>query len=270
MDKARKFDLSMYKPEEFKNPGRYTIVNQSYDTTIEVVGGVNSTLRFELGPLSTANVDEDTGIKLFNNTPNPAQVTVITREQASTTKPASLTGKLFCIDAGHGGKDPGAVNGTHNEKDTALAISLKLAAMLEGAGASVLLTRSGDTYPSITQRANMANNAKCTAFVSIHLNAAENKTATGFEVLVYNSNSSSLANTLAKNVEKFMSDAVEWPDRGIKGRPDLGVLKLTKMPAILVEVGFISRDYESKELQKEPTQTRIAMAIYDGIKMTYV
>ena len=267
MDKSQKFDLSMYKPEEFKNPGKYTIVNQSYDTTIEIVGGVNSTLRFELGPLSTANVDEYTGIKLFNNTPNPAQVTVITREQSSMQQ--ALTGKLFCIDAGHGGNDPGAVNGTHNEKDTALKIALRLAAMLEEAGASVLLTRDDDTYPSITERANMANNANCTAFISIHLNSAENKSATGYEILVYDHNSSSLANTLAKNVETFMSSAVSWPDRGIKSRPDLGVLKLTKMPAILVEVGFISNDAESKALQMEQTQLSIAMAIYDGIKVTY-
>lgn len=189
-------------------------------------------------------------------------------DNPSTTQPVqkpSLTGKSFYLDAGHGGTDSGAVNanfGLH-EKIAALEICLKLGILLEKQGSDIYYSRTGDTYPSITARANQANSLNVTAFVSIHLNSADNKSANGIETLVYSTKGT--AYELAGKIQKNMVEATKWTDRGIKARPDLGVLRLTKMPADLVECGFISNDKEAQELFKPEIQDKIAEAIANGI-----
>lgn len=182
-----------------------------------------------------------------------------------TVQKPRLTGKSFYLDAGHGGTDPGAVNNNLGlqEKIAALDICLKLGLLLEKQGANIYYSRTGDTYPSITARANQANSLNVTAFISIHLNSADNKSATGIETLVYSTKGT--AYELAGKIQKNMVDATKWTDRGIKARPDLGVLRLTKMPADLVECGFISNDKEATELFKPEIQDKIANAIADGI-----
>lgn len=177
----------------------------------------------------------------------------------------SLIGKSFYLDAGHGGSDPGAVNNNLGlqEKIAALDICLKLGLLLEKQGANVYYSRTGDTYPTITARANEANKLNVTAFISIHLNSADNKAASGIETLVYSTKGT--AYELAGKIQKNMVDATKWTDRGIKARPDLGVLRLTKMPADLIECGFISNDKEATKLFKPEIQDKIANAIADGI-----
>lgn len=176
-----------------------------------------------------------------------------------------LAGKSFYLDAGHGGKDPGAVNDNLGlqEKIAALEICLKLGIALEAEGADVFYSRTDDSYHSITARANQANSLNVTAFISIHLNSAENASANGIETLVYATKG--IAYELAGKIQKNMVDSTGWKDRGIKARPDLGVLRLTKMPADLIECGFISNDKEAQELFKPAIQNKISKAIANGI-----
>lgn len=176
-----------------------------------------------------------------------------------------LKGLSFYLDAGHGGKDPGAVNDNLGlqEKIAALDICLKLGLELEAEGADVYYSRTDDTYPSITARANQANSLNVTAFISIHLNSADNTSASGIETLVYATKG--VAYELAGKIQKNMVDSTGWKDRGIKARPDLGVLRLTKMPADLIECGFISNDKEAQELFIPAIQNKISKAIANGI-----
>lgn len=201
--------------------------------------------------------------------------TPATSPEVPTPPPAQdgvqpLLGKRFYIDPGHGGKDPGACNTTLGlqEKVAALDIGHELGIMLAQKGAQVEFSRiDNNTYPSIGSRARAANAFDATAFISVHLNSAENKQARGVEVLVYSNKG--VAGTLAKNVLTPILSATGFKDRGVKERPDLGVLSGTKMPAILVEVGFISDDEEAKLLFTPSIQLKIAEAIAQGVIKTF-
>lgn len=168
----------------------------------------------------------------------------------------------ICIDAGHGGKDPGAVSGSYYEKTAALQIALKLNAMLKKCGFAVKLTRNSDTYPSLTERARVANTFGADIFISIHLNAGASK-ANGIETLAYRN--SGKTGTLAAEVHKAMITATNARDRGIKERPDLAVLNSTVMPAILIETGFISNAEEREKLFSGSYQDLLCNAIVSGV-----
>lgn len=180
-----------------------------------------------------------------------------------------LKGKSFFLDAGHGGKDPGAVNDNFSlqEKIAALDICLKLGIQLEKQGADVYYSRTEDIYPSLTDRATQANSKNVDAFISIHLNSAENKTASGIETLCYSNTGKGFE--LAEVVQAEMVTATGFKNRGVKIRPELTVLAKTKMPAILCEVGFISNDDEAKKLFDVAIQEKIAKAICDGVIEEY-
>lgn len=176
-----------------------------------------------------------------------------------------LAGKSFYLDAGHGGNDSGAVNDNLDlqEKIAALDVCLKLGELLEAQGAKIYYSRASDFYLSLSARANAANELDVTAFISIHLNSANNKSASGIETLVYSLKGT--AAELAEKVQRNMVDATGWNNRGVKARPELTVLKKTSMPAILCEIGFISNDAQALELFKAETQAKIANAIAGGI-----
>ena len=170
----------------------------------------------------------------------------------------------IAIDAGHGGHDPGAVNGIYEEADIALEIALRVGSEAQSRGWEVVYTRENDTFVELYNRCKIANNADCDCFVSIHLNSADSKQANGTETLVYGPNIS--ATRLAEIVNRNMVNATGFRDRGVKYRSELCVLKRTKMPAILVETGFVSNDEEAKDLISEVKELAIAKAICDGIE----
>lgn len=179
-----------------------------------------------------------------------------------------------CIDAGHtqakGMKgDPGAVNGSRWESVAALDMALSLGEMFKGAGCSVVYTRTkGDPSLTLKRRCEIANKADADVFISIHLNSAENKSATGVEVLRYGS-VSSRTKDLAENVQEKLVDATGFKDRGVKIRNNLYVLKHTKMPAILVETGFISNNEQCEDLFSSDCQFYIAQAIFIATMETF-
>lgn len=182
---------------------------------------------------------------------------------ASLPTNMKLQGKTIWIDAGHGGKDPGAINNDLQEKDAALHICLLLGEALMEQGARCLYSRMSDYFLEVSTRAKEANDAKADAFISIHLNSAENRYAVGTETLVFST--SGEAYKLASAIQKNIIAATGFKNRGVKSRPGLGVLRLTNMPAVLVECGFISNDAEARKLFQETCQHDIANAICAGI-----
>jgi len=148
------------------------------------------------------------------------------------------------IDVGHGGKDPGAVDGRQNdplytaEKDVNLGIGLALNAALARCNIPRRLSRAGDTYPTLTQRSSAANSWPATIFVSVHCNAhTDGSDARGIEILHYPGSTKGIA--LGNAIMPFVTAVSPWADR--KVRPDtrgLHVLSATKMPAVIVEYGF--------------------------------
>ena len=141
------------------------------------------------------------------------------------------------IDPGHGGKDPGAGEYPVYEKYIVLGAAWILYNYLRSLGIEVSLTRKSDDYVTLSRRVSIANIGKADLFISLHCNSAENPHAKGYEVLVYNRHSR--AGEIAEKILLQFSD-LPLLNRGIKERKDLYVLKHTRMPAILIELGFIS------------------------------
>lgn len=165
------------------------------------------------------------------------------------------------MDAGHGGRDPGAVYNGRQEKDDALRLALAVGEILQNNGIDVEYTRTTDVYETPYEKAMEANNAGVDFFVSIHRNSfpTDNKVS-GVETLVYDL--SGLKYQMAQNIDDQL-EAIGFVNLGVKARPNLVVLRRTKMPAILVEAGFINSDVDNKLF--DDNFDAIAQAIASGI-----
>ena len=174
----------------------------------------------------------------------------------------------ICIDPGHGGKypagDPGAVNGVLHESSAALEIAKKVGSLLEARGVTVKYTRTADNAVSLADRCKISDAFGADVFISIHLNSAENRNASGIETWRY-TNVGARTKALAENVQTELIGATGAKNRGVKTTSSLYVLKNTTASAVLVECGFISNDAEAKKLFAENYQNKIASAIVSGI-----
>lgn len=172
---------------------------------------------------------------------------------------------IVCLDAGHGGSDPGAVNANLGiaEKNLTLRIVGLLRDTLNRRGISVVVTRDCDIYVPLSARCRVANSALADLFVSVHINASPKPEAHGIETWYY-AKSAQGAN-FARAVHAEIRDVYSTLDRGVKASQGFYVLKYTHMPAILVECGFITNDADVTELSKESVLADLASAIADGI-----
>ena len=165
------------------------------------------------------------------------------------------------MDAGHGGREPGAVYQGRQEKDDALRLALAVGEILQNNGIDVEYTRTTDVYETPYQKAMEANEAGVDLFVSIHRNSfPTDNTAFGVESLVYDL--SGLKYEIAQSINQQL-EAVGFRNLGVTARPNLVVLKRTKMPAVLVEVGFINSDVDNELF--DDNFDDIALAIAEGI-----
>lgn len=174
----------------------------------------------------------------------------------------NLSGYTICVDAGHGGTDPGAVANGVQEKDVNLAIALKVAKLLEEDGAKVVLTRDGDYFVTLSGRVQIANSAGCDIFISIHANAGPSS-ASGFEV--YHYYGSTRGKSLATYVDDEIAKEIPLRNRGVK-EAGFYVIKYTRMPAILIETGFVTNAYDVSIITDENYQWRYAYAILHGVQ----
>lgn len=165
------------------------------------------------------------------------------------------------LDAGHGGRDPGAVYNGRQEKDDSLALTLAVGELLQERGVDVLYTRTTDVYESPYQKAMEANAAGADFFISIHRNSSPAaNTYSGVESLVYNKSGIKLE--MAENINEQL-EAVGFVNLGVKERQGLVVLRRTRMPAVLVEVGFINSDTDNMLFDNNFND--IALGIAEGI-----
>ena len=153
------------------------------------------------------------------------------------------------IDAGHGGYDAGATYNGRREKDDTLALALAVGEILEAQGYDVVYTRTDDVYDSPVQKARIGNESGADFFVSIHRNSSPTPNQyNGVQTLIYNN--AGLKATMAENVNKELEQ----------------VLRRTRMPAILVEAGFINSDVDNNLFDTKFSET--AEAIARGIDET--
>lgn len=169
------------------------------------------------------------------------------------------------LDAGHGGeRDPGAVYGDRKEKEDVLKLVLMIGEILQNDGIDVEYTRTTDVYESPYEKAMEANYAGVDYFVSIHRNSSpmENQYS-GVESLIYDLSGIKLE--MAENINQQL-ETVGFKNLGVKARPNLVVLKRTRMPAVLVEVGFLNTDVDNTLF--DANLADIAQAIANGIRGT--
>jgi N-acetylmuramoyl-L-alanine amidase len=192
------------------------------------------------------------------------------------------------LDPGHGGHDKGQVSRYGAEKDFALDVARKLRPILQAKGLRVVMTREGDYFVPLEVRAKIANSARNSIFVSIHFNATnDDPNATGFEIFSFTPRgapSTSDGGVTASSVNMQPGSSVDAQslalsaciyhsvlgqlreyDRGIK-RARFAVLRLTKVPAVLIEGGFLTERGESKLISNKDWRAKLAGAIGIGIE----
>lgn len=189
-----------------------------------------------------------------------------------------LSGKIIAIDAGHGGPDGGAVSREGLiEKDINLSVSLYLRDYLQQAGAIVVMSREGDydlaaegtkgyskrKTEDLKQRVRSIEEKGADLFISVHMNSVPSGRWSGAQTFYYPSNEGNKA--LAGFVQDELRATLENTDRVAKTVNTLYLLKALKMPAALVEVGFLSHPQESVLLGDDVYQRKVATSIYRGI-----
>lgn len=228
----------------------YSIIKTiASNTVVEVISSSGSWDKITVGG-QTGYVN-NSYLKNYDGTTNSGS------SNLPSSKPLYSKVKVV-VDPGHGGTDPGAVANGRKEKDIVLSISKKINSKLKSLGFQTIMTRSTDTYITLSKRYSIANSNNADLFVSVHANSASSS-ASGIETLYKN------YKTLANNIQDGIIDTTGAKSRGIKYRSDLAVLNGTKMPSALVEVGFISNASESSKIGSDSYQEKLATGIVKGI-----
>ena len=183
--------------------------------------------------------------------------------------PAAKSKVVVVLDAGHGGSDSGAKGNGNYEKTMTLKILLAAKAYFDkDPRFQVYYTRTGDTYPSLEDRYNLANKVKADVFISIHINSFKS-TSTGTETLLSRDRNEKTRKgnissaDLALAMHKGAVASTGFVDRGLVNRPNLKVLKFTNMPACLIEYGFISNRAEC--IKMNAGLNKYGKSLYDSL-----
>jgi len=187
-------------------------------------------------------------------------------------KPKALYDKIVVIDAGHGGSDPGAVAGGEHEKSINLMVSNYVKSLFDGSeDYKVYYTRTTDVNKSLQYRTDLANTLEADIFVSIHNNAMNTSAFQGMETLYMPGGSTTKLSSIsiAKIFHETLLPIVDVADRGLKPRDGLYVLRHTKMPAIILELGFMTNPSDLAKLTNPEVQQRVAEGIYQATETVF-
>ena len=191
-------------------------------------------------------------------------------ESGSGSYRDGLLGKLVVVDPGHGGSDPGSKGGGDAEKNNTLGISFQVAKQMRDLGANVIMTRVGDCYPSVPERSFIANRTEADYFVSVHCDASDRNTPSGWTV-IYKANNA-FGKGLAESVHD-MAIAYNIP-RGNRltnkmndtYRGSLSVLRKGQMACFLFEMGFISNSEDRARLKDPEWRQTYGRATAEGVE----
>lgn len=172
----------------------------------------------------------------------------------------ALNGKVIVIDPGHGGEDPGALSDVTQEKEVTLQTAKALKQALEDAGAEVHLTREADDTVSLADRPDMANDLQADAFISLHYDSQETVTSSGTTAYYYNDESLKLA----QYIQPQMLEQLPLPSNGIRFG-DFQVLRENDIPAVLLELGYMSNPSDVATFTQEEYHNNVAETVVDGL-----
>ncbi|MBS7297560.1 MAG: N-acetylmuramoyl-L-alanine amidase [Eubacteriales bacterium] len=234
------------------------------------VSGMRTT---DAGGSSPSPTQSPTASPKPSTSPTPSASPTPTPAPTPTPEAHIKGEKIIVLDAGHGGSDPGAVytheDAEYKEKIINLAVAKKVYNILTANGIRVEMTRSGDTYPTLTERADFANKLGAAMFVSIHSNSFPNNTeVNGIEVYYAKTNNGNryglTSKALATSVYKNLIKNTSANQRGVK-TAEHAVTRRSEMPAILIELGFVTNKTEAENLYSDKYQDWLADAIATAI-----
>lgn len=187
----------------------------------------------------------------------------------------SLAGKIVVIDPGHGGRDSGASAELHPfdvyEKNITLAIARRVQTVLTANGATVIMTRTDDSFPALESRPQLANARHADYFISIHADSSAIGRNTLAGTTVYFHAQSSVCRLMAADIGRRISQTSGISYNGVKSdtirfRTGFAVLRGSEMPAVLVETGYMNNDRDLARLRDDAGQQRIAEGITAGLR----
>lgn len=222
-------------------------------------------------------VREDNKAKVIINLMRSAEYTVLSNSiddkislrfnRDSNIKPSD---RIIVIDPGHGGRDPGAVHNGVNEKDVNLAVSHKLNEGLKNKGYTTIMTREDDIFIELKERANIANRNGADLFISIHSNSNPNANVSGIQVLYHSKDKEYVRKeetyNLANIIMEELIKGTGAQNKGLIARERTVVIRDTNMPAVLIELGFLTNSNEAQLLKDEAYQELLAESIIRGIE----
>lgn len=182
-------------------------------------------------------------------------------------KPRELYRHIVLVDPGHGGSDPGAVSGKFQEKTLNLSMTMHLKEILDASNQyKVYYTRTTDIQRSLQYRTDLAKTLGVDMFISIHNNAMSSAVYKGMETLYMpGGNASTMSSyAVAKIFHDTLISATGMADRGLKSREGLYVLRNSSMPAIILEIGFMTNPEDLAKLSEPAFQKIVAQAIFDA------
>jgi N-acetylmuramoyl-L-alanine amidase len=269
------FDFRWVKrDDDFQITNRIWKLSFSVDSRKAQINGMNFLLSMPI--ISRSNVPFISGVDLQ------------TAIQPILFPPKNPSGKniaTICLDPGHGGKDPGNMEKRNQEKKYTLLLAEEIAQILRQAGLKVILTRTNDRFVELPDRAAFANRNGADLFVSLHYNSSGSSFVNGMEVYCLSPAGTMSSNEgggrsdtgsfpgnvqneknmlLAYQIQKSLLNNLSGEDRGVK-RARFEVLREVKMPAVLIEGGFMSNSAEAKRIYDSTHRKKMALALANGI-----
>ncbi|MDD3173939.1 MAG: N-acetylmuramoyl-L-alanine amidase [Herbinix sp.] len=189
-------------------------------------------------------------------------------------KPSEVYDRILVIDAGHGGKDGGALSkdGTVFEKNINLDIVLNLKELLDKEDIKVYYTRTADDKVFLRPRAELANAVDCDYFISIHCNANDITSPNGTEILYYDTSFKGVKSSgLASIFSEEIGSVISLKNRGSikKQMGDIFIMDKSRVPMILIETGYMTNNADLAYLSNAANRKAVAQGIFNGIMRAY-
>ena len=258
------YNVQNYNENDFKEMFK----NSAFENaTIELMPRIGLKLTIPTVQNSIVNTflgADGKSIKIITKTARrqaPPLITLPFLRTDKTPKPVGSGLKKVVIDAGHGGTDCGAIREDINEKDITIDVARQVRDMLVKKGYMVQMTRDSDDYVSLEDRVAISESFNPEIFISIHVNSSTGTEANGIETHYYHQDSLFLAQT----VHAALASEINAKNRGLF-KSKFYVINHTTVPAILIEIGFLSNEEERAQLIKAERRKKTAKAIVEGVE----